>query len=99
MLAFLILVIGALLTAAGVMGFLGASDVLEGIEQQRSTFNGVGGLLMDLRDWWAPTDQPLGAETFGEYKSRLEIIRVGGIGAGIFGGFLGLFALARAVRS
>ena len=48
--AFLLVVIGALFVAAGVVGFIAASDALSEIEQNRESFGGLGGLLMDLSD-------------------------------------------------
>ena len=88
---FIVLVIGALLTAAGVMGFVGASDALEEAQQFRSSLGGLPGIVIDLAD-------AMGATDLEELQDRLEFIRLAGIGVAIFGGFVALFGLLKGLK-
>ena len=92
LLTFLVLIIDASLTAIGVMAFIGASDALSAVRQAATSFGGLGGVVMGIIDYFSED------VNLAEDIPRLEMIRLGGLGCAVFGGFIALFALIRAIR-
>ena len=87
----LTIVVGAVLLAAGVVIFVGATDALNDLQQSRTELGGLAGLIFDLSD-------SLGASNFNTRKQLLEILRLTGVGGAVVGLVAVAYGLIRAFK-